>query len=101
MKKLMIVLLAVMFLFSAYVYAQNCGACPAKKTCGKLKKVKKESIKVFVLKGDKTEKKLFHKKGCLKKDVIAVSLTDAKKKGYAPCPKCFPKKQEKIVQAKK
>lgn len=95
MKKIIIVLVMAAFLFTGYAYSQNCGACPSKSTCASAKKVKKSEIKVYILKAEEKSEKLFHKKDCLKKDAVLVSLTEVKKKGYKPCQKCFAKKTEK------
>ena len=81
------------FIFTGYVYSQNCGACPSKSTCGTVKKEKKTEIKVYI---SKTEtEKLFHFKDCLKKDAVLLPIVEVKKKGYKPCPVCTQKKVEK------
>jgi hypothetical protein len=102
MKKLVVICVVVMFLFAGYSYSQDCGKCPAKASCAKAK-IKKDKPQpndpiVLVTQADKK----FHKTDCpLVKDKIKVKLSLAKKKGFEPCPKCFPPEIKKIEPEKK
>ena len=95
MKRIVFLIVVMAFLFTGYVYSQDCKACPSVSNCGTAKKVKKSEVKVYVSKTGLDTKKLFHKKDCLKKDAVSVTLTEVKKKGYKPCQSCFPKKVER------
>ena len=95
MKKLIVICMVVLFLFTGYAFSQDCGKCPAKKNCLKVKKDKalEKNPVVFITQADKK----FHKEDCkLLKDKVKIKLSQAKEKGYKPCAVCFPPVKEEI-----
>jgi len=92
MKRLIIAVIAVMFLFSGFAMGQDCGKCPFKSKCETEKTVKKEDAQkvtdpiVFV----KTKGKYYHTEECkaVKLEGMKINLSEAVKKGLKPCKKC-------------
>ncbi len=97
MKKLVVICIVVLFLFTGYAFSQDCGKCPAKTSCLKAKVKKDKALEkdpvVFIAQADKK----FHKEDCkLAKDKVKMKLSQAKEKGYKPCTACFPPEKKEI-----
>jgi hypothetical protein len=88
MKKLVVICIVVLFLFTGYAFSQDCGKCPAKTSCLKAKVKKDKALEkdpvVFIAQADK----MFHK--------VKMKLSQAKEKGYEPCTECFPPEKKEI-----
>ncbi|NIM10510.1 MAG: hypothetical protein GTO45_00830 [Candidatus Aminicenantes bacterium] len=92
MKRVIITVIAVMFLFSGFGLGQDCGKCPLKSKCLPEKTVKKADVKkvsdpiVFAKKQDK----YYHTKECkaVKLEGMKIKLSEAVKRGLKPCEKC-------------
>ena len=89
MKRLIIAVIAVMFLFSGFALGQDCGKCPFKSKCMPEKKAEAKKVSdpiVFA----KKEGKFYHTKECkaVKKEGMKIKLSEAVKQGLKPCEKC-------------
>ena len=89
MKRLIIAVIAVLFLFSGFALGQDCGKCPFKSKCMPEKKVEAKKVSdpiVFA----KKEGKFYHTKECkaVKKEGMKIKLSEAVKQGLKPCEKC-------------
>ena len=91
-KKIIIGLLLITFI-SVFCLGQDCGKCPSRKFCGKVKAKKSPAVLVYLDKDSiksASKEVHYHKKDCpLVKFGIKIQLKNAKTKGYTPCPKCF------------
>jgi hypothetical protein len=88
MKRVIIALIAVMFLVSGFAIGQDCGNCPSKASCtGKTDKAKKSADPIVFVKKDG---KFYHTKDCkaVAEGKIKIKLSEAAKKGLKPCEKC-------------
>lgn len=106
MKKLLVIIVLVLFVFSGLVL--NAEAKKEVKKIVKVKKVKKVSVSdtiVYV----KAKGKKYHKKNCkVVKEKKGIKLSEALKKGYTACAMCKPvtkpitkKKLKKVKKLKK
>jgi hypothetical protein len=89
MKRVIIVAIAVMFLFAGFAPGQDCGKCPFKSKCLTEKKADAGKVTdpiVFA----KKQGKYYHTKDCkaVKLEGIKIKLSEAVKRGLKPCKKC-------------
>ena len=97
MKHAIIFFIILSFFLMGLGYAQDCGKCPSKSSCGKATVEKKADTKVYISKTKTKGEKFYHKKdGCNIKNALPISEKKAKKKKYQPCPVCFPKTEKEI-----
>lgn len=91
MKRISVITIIFLLVFTCFSYAQDCGNCPVKSKC------KKAKLKDQVVCVDK-DAKIYHKLDCetLQKELPKMKLTKAKKNNYKACSSCFPPKKSKI-----
>ena len=103
MKKLIVLLIAIVFVLSGFVL--NADKTPTVKKDAKIEKKLKKKGCCDTIVYVKEKGKKYHKKNCkLVKEKKGIKLCEAAKKGYTPCAKCKPAdlpKKGKCVDKKK